>query len=313
MSTATVNEWPRRSQLFVPAHVDKFAAKAVTLDVDGVVLDLEDAVPAAERAGARHALARRTVDLSATSRVIVRVNADGDLPEDLRACQDAGVSEVLLPKVSGPHDIERFLDLCGDIGYSTRLSILVESAAGLTRIHQILASTAIETVCLGAEDLRAELELFAPTHTTSQTLMAAHAQVVLAALAADVTPLGLLGSISQYKDTDTLWRTAVASWQAGYRGAYCVHPLQVDVFNASFRPTDDDIWWAERVIAGGREARAQGRGAFVVDGDMVDAPLVARAREIVTYVRRIESRFSLSGVKTGSVSGAAGHLSRSTR
>jgi citrate lyase subunit beta/citryl-CoA lyase len=293
----------RRSQLFVPAHVSRYAAKAAMLGADAVILDLEDAVPARERPAARAALSEQAKVVADVSHVIVRVNTGDELSLDLTACQSADIGEVLLPKVSAAADVERARRMCAGLGYHPVLSVLIESPAGLADVHRILEAGPIASVALGIEDIRADLETYAPVQGTSPTLLAAHAQLVLAALAAGVTPLGLLGSIAQYRDPVRVERDAAASWRLGYRGSYCIHPAQVPVLNAAFRPSADDLDWAGRVVEADERARAQGRGAFLVDGDMVDAPLVTRARRIVNYGSLVDTagrRTSEAGLKQGS-------------
>lgn len=273
----------RRSQLFVPAHVDRFARKATSVCADAVVLDLEDSVPARERDGARDSLASRVDLLSAVPLLMVRVNAGSELEADVRACHAVAVEEVLVPKVESAGDVQRVRELCRDLGYAPRVSLLVESARGLANLGAILAVGVAATVALGVEDLRAELELHAPVPGSSEVLMHAHASLILAARAHDVTPIGLLGSIARYDDDAALSRAAVDSWRLGYRGSYCIHPKQVKALNHGFRPASKDVEWAHRVVLAEVHAADQGRGAFVVDGAMVDAPLVSRARRILAH------------------------------
>ncbi len=271
----------RRSLLFVPAHVDRFVAKAASAGPDAVVLDLEDSVPASEIGAALDGLAANVARLDGVPTVCVRVNSGPGLERDLGACRDAGVAEVVVPKVETAADVQRVRQVCRDLGFDPRTGLLVESARGIAHVKEILAAGPAASVALGAEDLRAELELHAPTTRTSEVLMHAHVTLILAALSAGVAPLGLLGSIANYGDAAETERAAVASWRLGYRGSYCIHPDQVAAMNRGFRPADEDIAWARRVSDAQSLAEAQGRGAFVVDGAMVDAPLVERARRIL--------------------------------
>ena len=274
---------PPRSLLFVPAHVPRYLASAAQSAADAVVLDLEDSVPADRKGDARNGLAAAARTLPATTEVIVRVNAaDGLFDTDLAACAAGGIGHVLLPKVSGPADVAVFRQALGRLGYAPQISILVESCAGVTRISQILdAARPLRSVALGVEDLRQELEIFAPgTGVTSPALLWAHGALVISATGAGVTPLGILGSISEFSDLAGLSRDATAAWQMGYRGSYCIHPAQVAVLNAAYAPTPEDTQWAAEVLSAAWEGEAAGRGAVAVRGRMVDAPLVDRAARI---------------------------------
>lgn len=275
-------ETSRRALLFVPAHRERFVVSAASAGADGVVLDLEDSVPASAKEAARDALAADLAQLSDVPLVIVRVNADADLETDLVACRDAGATEVLLPKVDGPADLEAFDRLCEDLGYRPDLSVLVESSRGQRRIDAILQHPGITTVALGVEDLRAEIELHAPRRSeTSSTIVAALGDLVLAAYAAGVTPLGIVGSLAELDDLDLLARGAAQAFAMGMRGSYCIHPSQVPHLLREFSPSPADRDWATAVLDADAEATRAGHGAFVVDGAMVDAPLVDRARRIL--------------------------------
>ena len=105
--------------------------------------------------------------------------------------------------------------------------------------------------------------------------------MLCAARAAGVIPLGFLGSIGDYSDIGAFAETVRRARRLGFRGALVVHPSQVAVLNEAFAPTEAELDWARRVVAGDRAARAEGRGAFQLDGRMVDAPVVRRAEEIL--------------------------------
>lgn len=267
----------RRSSLFVPAHVSRFVRKAAGAGADAVILDLEDAVPADRKPEARAGLKDALAALNGT--VVVRVNAGDELAADVDACLAAGVAEILLPKVDGPEDVRRFRALAGP---DVALSVLIETTRGLARMADTLACDPIRTMALGVEDLRVELEPFAPDDAPeSATLMQIHVSAVLAALAADVVPLGLIGPIGNISDLERLRAGAAAAWRMGYRGTLCIHPGQVPVHNEEYGPSARDLAWARAVREGAAQAAREGRGAFVVDGAMVDAPLVERAERIL--------------------------------
>lgn len=274
---------PPRSSLFLPAHVQRFVASAAASGADAVVLDLEDSVPPGQKGVARAQLADAVKVLGASAEFVVRINAEPSLIEgDLAACADAGADGILLPKVAGPGDVDTLHRVLGRLGYAPQIGILVESCAGLMRIREILdASGPLRSVALGVEDLRHELEVYAPGRDgDSPSVLWAHATLVVAATAAGVTPLGILGSIGELSDLDRLERGARAAWRMGYRGAYCIHPKQVPRLNAAYAPDEKDLRWADTVIGAAKDKIDAGLGAFAVEGQMVDAPLLERALRI---------------------------------
>jgi len=283
---------PPRSSLFLPAHVRRFVASAAASGADAVVLDLEDSVPTGQRGAARAQLADAVKVLGASAELVVRINAEPSLIEgDLAACAQAGADGILLPKVAGPGDMDTLHRVLGRLGYAPRIGILVESCAGLMRIREILdASGPLRSVALGVEDLRHELEVYAPGGDgDSPAVLWAHGSLVVAATAAGVTPLGILGSIGELSDLDRLEHGARAAWRMGYRGAYCIHPKQVPRLNVAYAPDEKDLRWADAVIGAAKEKLDAGLGAFTVDGQMVDAPLLERALRI----RRVHESRSL--------------------
>jgi citrate lyase subunit beta/citryl-CoA lyase len=136
---------------------------------------------------------------------------------------------------------------------------------------------------LGAEDLA----LDAGFEPDEETLRLPKQQVVFAAGAAGVAPFGLLGSLTSFDENRDAWREmALRSRRFGFVGATCIHPAQVPIVNEAFTPTDGELKHAARIVRASDEAQREGRGAFAVDGRMVDAPIVQRARRLLTRTRR---------------------------
>jgi citrate lyase subunit beta/citryl-CoA lyase len=277
----------QRSLLFVPAHSERYVASAATAGADAVVLDLEDSVPGTHKDPARAALAAARATLAASTDVRVRVNSSNDsCRPDLAACASAGIASIVIPKVDSYQDMERVHRLLDELEYRPEVGILIESCRGVLNLREILdAAGPLQSVALGAEDLRQELEPFAPDDQTSPTLLWAHSTLVAAATAAGVTAIGLIGSIAEFSQLDVLGQGAAAAWRMGYRGSYCIHPRQVPVLNAAYSPSKHDVAWAIEVTGTAATKSEIGQGAFSVDGRMVDAPLVARAERILELHR----------------------------
>ncbi|WP_159997244.1 CoA ester lyase [Roseomonas sp. 18066] len=276
-----------RSLMFVPAHVERFVAKAHLRGADAVILDLEDAVPAAEKPAARATLAGSIASITSNgTAAMVRVNHGLlDLARDLEAAVMPGLAALVVPKVEEPGFIREIADALASLEIARglplggiRLVLQIETPVALFALPAIAAShPRVAAMTLGPEDYSAAMGgvpeadvLFTPNYA-----------VLAAARAAGVLPLGFVGSIGAYDDIEAFSETIRRARRMGFRGALVVHPSQVTVLNEAFSPSAAEIDWARRVREGDIAARAEGRGAFQLDGRMVDAPVVKRADEIL--------------------------------
>lgn len=276
-----------RSLLFVPAHVERFIARAHERGADGIILDLEDAVPAAEKPAARATLARTIAGLAARGpAVLVRVNQGlRALAADLEAAVQPGLAGLVLPKVEEPgllrHIAAAVDELEAERGLppgQVRLLLQIETPAALFNLPAIAgADPRIAAMMLGPEDFCAALGAV----PGPGALLGPNLAVLAAARAAGKLPMGFVGSIGQFADLEAFRRTIAEARQLGFRGALAVHPAQVAIMNEVFSPSAEEVDWARRVVAGDAAARAEGRGAFQLDGRMIDPPVVRRAEEIL--------------------------------
>ncbi|WP_408958355.1 HpcH/HpaI aldolase/citrate lyase family protein [Natrinema sp. 74] len=273
----------RRSVLFTPGDRPEMCRKAPEAGADVIIFDLEDAVAPQSKGEARGAV--RDVlsepDFDPDCEVCVRVNAaDDGRADDLETLFADGVPDALeslmLPKVGSADDVR---DLASDLeaaGSSLPILALLENAAGILAAPEIAAVPATDAVVFGAEDLAADI---GATRTADGTeVLYARERVVLAAAAADCAAIDTI--VSDFEDETALREDAEFAVELGYDGKLAIHPAQVGPINEAFTPSADDREWAERVLAAKREADAEGRGVFAVDGEMIDAPLIARAERI---------------------------------
>ena len=283
--SATLPLW--RSMLFVPAHVEKFVARAHQRGADAYILDLEDSVPMAQKAAARSALPS-AVGLVAQSgaAVLVRLNRDWEaLGEDLEAAALPGVAALVLPKVDNPAFVrevvarlDRLEAARGLEAGKIRLIAQIEDVHALPRLDAIAASsTRLLGMILGSEDFSAS----AGMEPVPEALLWPNQQIVFACRRAGILPLGFPGSIAEFADLEGFRRTIRLARQLGFVGAFCIHPDQVAILNQEFMPTPQAIAEARGVLAAYETALKSGQGAAAYQGKMIDPPVVLRAQEVL--------------------------------
>jgi citrate lyase subunit beta/citryl-CoA lyase len=283
ISPATV--W--RSMLFIPAHVEKFVQRAHTRGADAYILDLEDSVPAGEKAAARKLLPSGVqLVTQGGAAALIRINAELELAvPDIEAACLPGVSALVIPKVNAAKDLagaaRRIEDLERDRNInagSVGLIAQIESVDGLSNLDEIAGSSPrLIGMTLGSEDFSAS----AGMEPTPQTLFWPNQQVVFACRRAGVLPFGFPASITDFTDMAAFRAHIRLARQMGLLGAFCIHPSQVPVLNEEFVPSATEIERANGVIAAYEAAARGGKGAASYRGQMIDPPVVARAQEVL--------------------------------
>ena len=289
-----------RSFLFAPGNVARRVEKALTLDADVVIVDLEDSVATAEKAATRKAVAE-ALQRPRKPRGYVRVNAPaspygfGDLYEVLHR----GVEGVVLPKVESAADLHAIDWLIWNLERergipegSIDLVPQIETAAGVQRIDRIVQARSlrpyrgewrVKRVAFGAADYGHELGL--TVGLDEEELKDARARVVLSSRAA-----GLEGPLDSpwfhFKEAEGFARALERSRRSGFQGRLCVHPDQIAPVNAAYMPSEKELARAERIVAAFRQAEARGEAAVQVDGEMVDYPVAYRAQALLDSVRK---------------------------
>lgn len=279
-----------RSKLFVPATRPEFAAKATAGEADAVCFDLEDSVAASEKVQAR-AVLTRTLDSLQNPKgktLLVRINAwdTGLVEEDLRAAAHPAVDIINLPKAESAEDVLRLAALIEPLEHARgrKLAILanIESPAGVRRSAEIaLADTRMIGLQLGFGDL------FEPLGIDRGNVVAAtqvQLQVRLAAGEAGIAAYD--AAYANIADATGYREQADAARRLGYAGKTCIHPSQVSAANAAFMPGAEEVSQAQRIVEAWRRAEAEGIGAIVVDGRMIDLPFARRAESILALAGR---------------------------
>ena len=287
-----------RSMLSVPVHIERFVEKAPLCGADALMLDLEDSVPMRLKDAARAALPR-AVEVAGRggAELIVRINKPWELTyRDLDAAVMPGVAGILLPKVEAPEDvvaIDRLIEerefRAGLEPRSIYLFVATETARGLLRDVDIAtASPRIRYISSGVEDLATDLEV--ELTDDAWELFYSKARIIIVAVGAGLEPIGLLGRVSDYTDLESFRRTALRSRRLGFRGGTCIHPAQVPILNEVFTPTAEEVAKATRIISAAEAAESAGRGAFGLNGQMMDIPSVERARRLLDRAHAIRER-----------------------
>jgi citrate lyase subunit beta/citryl-CoA lyase len=258
--------------LFCPADRPERFAKAAER-ADAVILDLEDAVAPNRKQAARDALLSHPLDPATT---IVRVNAWGSpyFADDVVALAHTGYRTVMVAKTEDAEQVSG-LERYGIVA-------LVETAAGVQRAAEIAAVDHVVAVMWGAEDLVASLGGSSSRHADgSYRDVARHARstVLLAAAAAGVAAIDAVHL--DIADEAGLAAEATDAASVGFAATACIHPSQVDTIRRCYAPSPDELEWARRVLDAARESR----GVFVLDGRMVDAPVVRHAERVVRSAR----------------------------
>jgi len=269
----------RRTVLFSPGDQGDLLRKAPGAGADVVVFDLEDAVAPGNKERARETVRDAVTDLDPDCELCVRVNplgAGGEADVERLFPGLATVDSIMLPKVSSAADVTDLVELL-DGGVDLPVLALLETARGVLAGQEIAAHDAVDAVLFGAEGLSADI---GATRTPEGTeVLYARQHVVLAASSAGVDAIDTLHT--DFEDTEGLAEDAHFAAELGYDGKMAIHPRQVPVINDAFTPDEERIEWARKVLDARDEAERDGRGVFSVDGEMIDAPLIAQAEDVL--------------------------------
>ena len=262
-----------RSYLFVPASRPEMFDKAYKAGADAVIVDLEDAVPFADKATARAALAAW---LSPAHPVLVRINGADTawFDADLALCGAPGVAGVVLSKAEQPDDIVR-VHAAGAIA----ILPLIESAAGFDNVRAIAGAHGVERLVFGSIDFGLDLGI----RGEREELLFFRSQLVLASrLAGLQAPVD--GVTTAIADAARLDADTLHARRMGFGGKLCIHPKQVPGVNRCFSPGEEELVWARRVLAA---AEASDGAAVALDGKMIDRPVILRAQQLLEEASRV--------------------------
>jgi citrate lyase subunit beta / citryl-CoA lyase len=285
---------PYRSMLFVPGHKPSWADKAIAAGTDAIILDLEDSVPAADKASARQAV-RETVgrlrEQGSRADVWVRPNdyGSGLFGADAEAVMVPGLAGLLLPKVFAAEEIVRIDAVVSHIeareglaAGSAGLIVSFETAASIARCEQIAAASPRLSSLFGITGPNADIGRELGFEFTPEGLesLYARSRVLVAARAAGLRH-PVAGVWQDIRDLDGFRRFALDARRLGYRGMVCIHPSHVAIANEVFTPSAETVDFCRRLVAAFRQAEARGSAAVDFEGQHVDYAHVKTAQGII--------------------------------
>lgn len=287
----------RRSRLIMPITNEKFLEKAYLRNADAVVLDLEDSIPLSQKIIARNSI-KNAIPLIAKggSDVLIRVNNTEDLlKDDIEASILPGVNGIYVPKVESAAQVKEIDELITGLELSreipageVKMGILIETVKGISNIEDIVkASTRIDSLTLGLEDFSVDsgIEL---SEDTFPALLGVKMKIVFSARAYGKMPMGLMGSLADFKDINNFKKNAQLAYKHGFLGASCIHPSNVELLNECFSPASEEISYSHKVVEAIEEGRSRGVGAVTLDGKMIDAVHYEKAIKVLDRNFKIE-------------------------
>lgn len=259
--------------LFVPGSRPERFPKALATGAGRVIVDFEDAVEESLKQQVRHNLAAFLRD-HPQAQVMVRINAPGHCEHaaDIDFCvEHPGVIGIILPKTETAAQVEALLR-CGKPVWP-----LIESSRGLLALESIARARGVERLSFGGLDLALDLGLKG-SEESATIIDHARYQLLLHSVGAGLAkPIDTV--VANISDLDGLSRAAHRAWSMGFDGMLCIHPAQVPVIDRMFAPATKELEWSRKVLAA---AKNEG-GAFRLEGQMIDAPVLQRARQVLAH------------------------------
>ena len=278
-----------RSALYMPGINQKAMDKALNLDCDAVILDLEDAVEVSKKEDSRQLVIRQIENNDYGPRVVVvRVNDLGTKwgEQDVAAVANLPIQAILVPKVSEIRDISRMVDLLNRLGSELPIWIMVETPLAIININELARQPRVTALVMGTSDL--VVDLCAEHLEERQNISYALQRSIIAARAFGKKILD--GVHLDFRDLDSLRNVCRLGKSMGFDGKTLIHPDQVPVANEAFSPSEAELDKAKRVIDAWRLAQTRGSGVVEVDGTLVESLHVEEAKRLISFFSEISER-----------------------
>ena len=281
----------RRALLYMPGDNWKMITKSITLGVDSICMDMEDGTAINKKAEARATIAKALQELDfGASEKLTRINSVGSgwEKDDIEAVLPHHPDGIVIPKVESFEQVEWASRIIEDAelknGWkvnSIRILIGVETAKGILNLKEIAAHPRLDAVIFGGEDFAASIG--AVRTKDAIELLYARQAVIVACAAYDLQPIDIV--TIDYKDLEALKVEAEFGAGLGFSGKQIIHPNQVSVVQEAFTPSDDSIAYARRIVETFEASQKEGKGAYALDGKMIDMPLLKNAQKVLARAK----------------------------
>ena len=277
----------RRALLYVPGDDRHKIEKSLTFGVDCICMDMEDGVAAAKKAHARLTISKTLRELEfGESEKLARINGVGSglEKEDLQTVLPSHPDGVVIPKLEELGQIQWASELieAAELRYgwpvnSIRLLVDIETAKGILNLKEIASHPRLDALIFGGEDFA--VSVGATRSAGAIELLYAREAVLTAAAAFGLQAIDMV--TIDFKDLEALRTEAEFGAGLGFTGKQIIHPNQVRPVQDAFTPTDEAIAHARRIVDGFAASQREGKGAFALDGKMIDKPLVKNAEKVL--------------------------------
>ncbi len=277
----------RRALLYMPGDDWKKITKSITLGVDCICMDMEDGTAISRKTEARATIAKALQELDfGKSEKLARINSVGSgwEKDDIEAVLPYHPDGVVIPKIESLDQIQWGSDIveAAELKHgwpvnSIRMLVGVETAKGILNLKEIASHPRLDGIIFGGEDFAASI---GATRTPGAIeLLYARQAVVTACAAFDLQAIDIV--TIDFKNLDIVRAEAEFGARLGFSGKQIIHPNQVSVVQEAFTPSDDAIAYAKRVVEAFEAIQKEGKGAFALDGKMIDMPLLKNAQKVL--------------------------------
>lgn len=284
----------RRALLYMPGDNWKMITKSITLGVDSICMDMEDGTAVNKKAEARETIAKALQELDfGESEKLTRINSIGSgwEKEDIESVLPYQPDGIVIPKVESYEQIEWASKIIESAelkhGWkvnSIRILIGIETAKGILNLKEIASHPRLDAMIFGGEDFAASIGAKRTKEATE--LLYARQAVIVACAANDLQAIDIV--TIDYKDEENLKRESEFGARLGFSGKQIIHPVQVAVVQKAFTPSEEEIAYAKRIVETFEASQKEGRGAYSLDGKMIDMPLLKHAQKVLSRAKAAE-------------------------
>ena len=281
----------RRALLYMPGDNWKMITKSITLGVDSICMDMEDGTAVNKKAEARATIAKALQELDfGASEKLARINSVGSGWEkyDIEAVLPYSTDGNVIPKDDSFEHVEwasKIIEV-SELKYgwpinSVRILIGVETAKGILNLKEIAAHPRLDAIIFGGEDFAASI---GATRTKAAIeLLYARQAVIVACAANDLQAIDIV--TIDYKDLEALRIESEFGAGLGFSGKQIIHPNQVSAAQEAFTPSEESIVYARRIVETFEASQKEGKGAYALDGKMIDMPLLKNAQKVLARAK----------------------------